>query len=273
MEIAILLATYNSSRFLEQQLDSLYSQTYKDWNLYVHDDGSTDNTLEILKCYNKKHHNIHILGKEITHLGPKKNFMYLLENVNADYYFFCDHDDVWLPNKIEVSLNNITSIEGRNRETPVIFHSDLKIVDGELNQISPSMWKYAKIFPNIMHNKKYVLTSCYITGCTLAINNKAKELIPPLPENAIMHDWWIGVHAVLQNMKIISYSTPTILYRLHGNNDSGIPRITFVKYIKRIVSSFFVSEYDKKVQPFVKEYRIRHYHLHKSLLVLRKIFS
>lgn len=273
MNVAILLATYNSSKYLREQLESLYNQTFKYWDLYVHDDGSTDNTLDILKQFNDIHHNIHILGEEIKHLGPKKNFMFLLNNVNADYYFFCDHDDIWLNDKIEISLNQIQNIEQTDRNAPVVFHSDLKIVDGDLNLINSSMWKYAKIFPDIMHKKNFVMTSCYITGCTLAINNRAKELLPHMPDNAIMHDWWIGVHAVLNNMNIISYNIPTILYRLHGNNDSGIPHITTFQYIKKIIKSFFISKYDKQVQPFVIEYGIKHYYLYKGILVMKKLFS
>lgn len=273
MDTAILLATYNSSKYIREQLDSLYNQTYKDWILYVHDDGSNDNTLDIITEYKKRYKNIVLLGEEIKHLGPKKNFMYLLNNVQADYYFFCDHDDVWFENKVELSLREIQNMELGNKNIPVIFHSDLTVVDGKLNVISQSMWKYAKIIPDLMHRRNYVMTSCYITGCTLSINNAAKKLIPPMPENAIMHDWWIGIHAVLQNMKIISWHQSTMLYRLHGANDSGIPRVTIIKYLKRIIGSLFISNYDRHVKPFVKKYGIKHYSWFKTLLILRKLSS
>lgn len=271
METAILLATYNSSKYIREQLDSLYNQTYTEWTIYVHDDGSNDDTIEIIEEYKNKYGNIKIISPEIKHLGPKKNFMHLLSNVDADYYFFCDHDDIWLSDKIFIALSQIKANEGANRNLPVVFHSDLSIVDGNLNLIDKSLWHYAKILPELMHNKKYVMTSCYITGCTLAINKATKNIIPPIPDNAIMHDWWIGIHAVLKGVTIISYPEPTILYRIHGHNDSGISKNSLFRYIKLIFKSFTISEYDKKIAPFIKEYKIYNYKYYKSMLILKRL--
>ena len=271
MRVAILLATYNSSRFIREQLDSLYSQTYLDWTIYVHDDGSTDDTISILRQYNGRYHNITILSPEVKHLGPKKNFMFLLEHVEADYYFFCDHDDVWLPKKIEISLRHIQSIERKNPNIPVVFHSDCTVVDGSLKVIDSSMWHYAKILPEVMHDKRYVMTSCFITGCTLCINDKAKKIIPPIPDNAIMHDWWIGVNAVLNGAKIISCKDQTLLYRLHGNNDSGINKINAFGYLQIFFKHFLSSNYDKRVAPFVKQYNIKNYRFYKTMLIIKRL--
>ena len=270
MHTAILLATYNSGRYLREQLDSLYKQTYREWVLYIHDDGSNDDTLEIIGEYAEKYGNIEILAPEIKHLGPKKNFMYLLNHVAADYYLFCDHDDVWFPNKVEITVNKIIEAENRDPEKGVVFHSDLTVVDGALNIKDSSLWHYAKIFPNLMHSRNYVLTSCFITGCTLGLNNKAKMLIPNIPDDVIMHDWWIGVQAVMQNMVLISYPKPLIYYRLHGNNEAGIPQGSLLKYLKRNLSSFLVSDYDKKVRIYVRIYHVKNYSLYKSLLLIRK---
>lgn len=273
MNVAILLATYNSSKFIREQLDSLYNQTFLHWTIYVHDDGSTDNTLDIIEQYRQKYKNINIIAPDIKHLGPKKNFMFLLEHVEAEYYFFCDHDDIWLPFKIELSINSIKEREKeKGSSIPVVFHSDCTVVDGYLNVIDKSMWHYAKIIPEIMHDKKYVMTSCFITGCTLCINNEAKKIIPAIPDNAIMHDWWIGINAVLNNATIISSHAQTMLYRIHGNNDSGIKRISIISYIKMFVKYFFQSEYDKKIEPFVKAYNIKHYKFYKTKLIIKRLF-
>lgn len=272
-KIAILLATYNSAKYLQEQLDSLYNQTCLDWDLYVHDDGSNDSTPQILDSYQKKYGNITIVGKDIKGLGAKKNFMFLLTKVDADYYMLCDHDDIWLKDKVEISISEIKKAENNDTNIPVIFHSDLIPVDGKLNQISDSMWKYAKIQPELMHKRNYVMTSCYITGCTLAFNNSAKLLIPPMPENAIMHDWWIGIHAVLKNMKIISYPKATMLYRLHGNNTAGISKISFLPYLRYMFKSTFESKYDRQVKPFVKQYNIRCYKWNKFKLICHRFIK
>ena len=91
--IAILMATYNGAVYLRAQLDSLMSQTRRDWTLYVQDDFSTDSTLDIIREYQQRYDNIRLL-EHTSQLGPMKNFMSMLEQVEADYYLFCDQDDV-----------------------------------------------------------------------------------------------------------------------------------------------------------------------------------
>ena len=101
--IAILLSTYNGSKYLREQLNSIIDQTVKDWILYVRDDGSTDETIDIIKEYVSLYPNINYI-EDIQNLGSARSFMKLLSLVEADHYMFCDQDDVWLPTKIEVSL-------------------------------------------------------------------------------------------------------------------------------------------------------------------------
>lgn len=85
--IAILLATYNGEKYLREQLDSLYQQTFTNWNIYIHDDGSTDHTSDILNEFAEKHDNFIILDYPSQH-GAKDNFLSMLQAVDADYYFF-----------------------------------------------------------------------------------------------------------------------------------------------------------------------------------------
>ena len=96
MKVAILLTTWNSSRFLAELLDSILAQSYKDWCLYVRDDGSTDDTKVLLAEYANRDGRIHLMPSDCN-LGPMAGFMRLLQQVEADLYMFCDHDDVWLP--------------------------------------------------------------------------------------------------------------------------------------------------------------------------------
>ena len=109
--IAILMATYNGERFLAEQIASILGQANHDWHLYIHDDGSKDNTVNILNDHAMKH------PDEITVLdyppqgGALSNFMSLLERVEADYYMFSDQDDVWMPEKVELTLQKIREME------------------------------------------------------------------------------------------------------------------------------------------------------------------
>lgn len=272
-KIAILMATYNSSQFIREQLDSLYSQSYMDWELYIHDDGSNDNTLDIIEQYSQRYKNIRVIGKEVKALGPKNNFMFLLNNADADYYLFCDHDDVWFPNKIELTIQQIKKNEIADRSNPVLFHSDLHIVDTELKTISNSMWHYAKIRPDLLKKKNYVMVSCFITGCTLGINKATKELVKDMPDKAIMHDWWIGVKAVMSGAKVISWPEATMYYRLHGHNDSGIPQVKLMPYLKHVFTSFFVSEYDRNIAVIADSLGFKYYKLRKSIYLTRRFLN
>ena len=106
MKVAILLATYNGEKYLRAQLDSLYAQSYRDWKLYVNDDGSTDGTLTILQEYAQRYGNIDLQVNEHS-LRSLRNFMDLLRRAEADYYIFSDQDDVWMPEKVEKSPESI----------------------------------------------------------------------------------------------------------------------------------------------------------------------
>lgn len=220
--IAILLGTYNGGRFLSEQLNSLFTQTVGDFHLYIRDDGSTDNTLQIIQRYMQMHKNITLLGDRMKNMGVKQNFEYLLDSVDSDYYMFCDQDDVWLPDKIEVSLAKIKQMEQHfGRNVPLLLHSDLEVVDENLNLICDSFWRYANIHPQIVDkNIYYQGVSNSVTGCTIMINKKAKEVSLPFPKQIFMHDAWIAL-SVMKYGYIDYISMPTIKYRQHVNNVEG----------------------------------------------------
>lgn len=249
--VAILLATYNSANYLGQQLDSLFNQTYKDWHLFIHDDGSSDNTLDIIQDYAVKFGRITVLNDDKKRLGATFNFVHILENVTSSYYMFCDHDDIWLPKKIERAISEIREQEMLFPQSPVVLHTDLILVDKDLNIISNSLWAYAKISPKLLKDKRYGLVSSLITGCTLAINNSAKQqLAVNFPSDKdFLHDAWIGLQAIYSNNTIIiSLEKSDILYRLHGKNESGVPKIGLKYYISRFskIGEVFKDLYKKR---------------------------
>ena len=218
--VAILLATYNSSKHLEELIESIISQTYKDWKLVIHDDGSTDNTIEIIENYIKIDDRFSLVLKD-KKFGAAKSFMELLRITNADYYFFCDHDDVWLPEKLEKSVSLLQETEKKNSSQQVIVHTDLFVVDQSLKIKNDSFWKSSKIFPNLLKGKNIAQVFNFVTGCTMGFNQKAKDISFPYPDNIPMHDWWINL-CVLKNDGIVEeLREPLILYRQHGNNEVG----------------------------------------------------
>lgn len=238
-QIAILMATYNGEMYLREQIESLLAQTCQDWHLYIHDDGSKDNTTAIIQSYTKKHAD-RITQLDYPSIGNAcHNFLSMLEQVEAKYYMFCDQDDVWLSFKIEKTLNKIQSLEESHHEKPIIVHCDLYVTDAQLNIIDKSFIHNQQI--KIDHIKKfedYAATNT-VTGCTMMFNQKAKDHIVHPYKKAIMHDAWICLSVSAANGIISFYDEPLILYRQHGNNTLGavdMSKITILHKIRNILS-------------------------------------
>lgn len=223
MEVAILLTTYNSGAFLEDLLRSLQFQSWRNWSLYIHDDLSTDNTLEIVNRFMQFDERIHLLKDEVKR-GAMQSFIWLLSQVHADFYMFCDHDDIWKENKIEITLNKMLGTKDYNSR-PVVVHTDLEVVDVNLNPIASSFWKYLNVKEKDFNNKYYHLAYNNVTGCTMMINNKAKDVSLPVHYLAQMHDSWIAASVLWHDGIILSVPQQTILYRQHGKNTIGANKL------------------------------------------------
>jgi glycosyltransferase involved in cell wall biosynthesis len=222
-KIAILLATYNGENYLVQQIESIINQTNSDWTLYIRDDGSTDSTLDLISSYIDKYANIILLQNSANNIGAMKSFIWLMENVESDYYMFCDQDDVWLPKKIEISYFELQKLENRNKELALLIFTDLCVVDQSLNIISSSMWDYTR-YNRIMEPNKYLLVGTLATGCTMFFNNKAKMAALKYADKAIMHDSLIALSVVHSGGLVKEIPISLIYYRQHGKNVLGVEK-------------------------------------------------
>ena len=129
--VDVLLPTYNGEKYLGELLDSLLTQTHKNIRIIISDDCSTDSTPEILKEYQKKDNRIEIYLQE-KNLRVVKNIEFLLKKVENKYFMLADQDDVWLPNKIEKSIQKM------EQENADLVFGDLEVVDKDLKTIYPS---------------------------------------------------------------------------------------------------------------------------------------
>lgn len=235
--IDILLATYNGEKYLKEQIDSLLNQSYQDWHLIVGDDCSKDRTLDILEWYRELYPNkIEIHVNEVPSGGAKHNFYNLMTFSKGDYIMFCDQDDVWLENKIEITLKKmITAEEKYGRDVPILVHSDLCVVDSKLNVINKSLFA----MQNLDYRKNRInklLVSNIVTGCTMMINRSLKIKAKNKPDTFVMHDMWLAlVASVFGKIKYINDST--ILYRQHSNNSVGAKDVNSLMYILMKISS------------------------------------
>jgi len=235
--ISICLATYNGEKYLNQQVDSIFAQSNQDWQLLIQDDGSSDNTISIIEDYMARFPDrIRLITKKECRLGASLNFGRLLEYTDTEYIMFSDQDDIWLPNKIELTLNVMKATEQLYPDKPVLVHTDLKVIDADSNTISDSMWSYQKLSPQIGNNLNKITAQNVVTGCAMMINRKAKAVAIPIPREAIMHDWWIAIK-VAKHGKIAYVSTPSILYRQHPGNEIGPKRaqkINILNFLKKL---------------------------------------
>lgn len=223
-KIVIMMATYNGERYLKDQLKSLSDQTFKNWDLYVSDDGSTDQTIGILKNFQKKDSRLRAILVNQGQHGAYNNFFNVMDHVKKldtqyDYFFYCDQDDIWIQTKLENEIRILAQIDG-----PALCYSDLELINSDGKKLHKRMREITDIK---LHNKYNIFFSYrYIWGTTMAHNLALWNLIYIDPEINnrfnISHDNYVGKYAAVYG-KIIFISSPQVLYRRHGDNVSGIP--------------------------------------------------
>lgn len=267
--IAILMATFNGEQYLEAQMNSLLAQSCADWELFVHDDGSRDGTVSILKAYEQANPNrIHVLYGEPCG-GAKENFFFLLRQVRAPYIMFCDQDDVWATDKIEMTMGQMHLLEEQaSAATPCLVFSDLSVTDGDLNLLAERMSVYQKLEPHRTEPENLVIQNV-ITGCTVMINRALAEIAlkPENTDDMIMHDWWCALLAACFG-RISFVDRPLVYYRQHEGNSVGAKNLNSWSYLKeklqssskikaslrstRMQSALAARNYD--VPPFLRDY-------------------
>lgn len=236
--IDILMAVYNNGKYILEQLHSLIEQTYPHFRIIVRDDCSTDDSVSLIQHFSQKYPRKILLIQGKNNLGARGNFAALMDYAEADYIMFCDADDVWLPTKIEESLALMQKNEAiYGKRMPLLVHTDLIVVDKQLRTLNNSFWNLSKINPRTAHSLNRLLVQNVITGCTMLINRPLLQLAGLIPQEAIMHDWWIGL--VASAFGRIDFLTKSlILYRQHGKNETGAKNwksmATYLAYTRKV---------------------------------------
>ena len=242
-KIAILLAVYNGEKYLTTQIESIISQTNQDWILYIRNDASSDNTSQLINAYCKKYDNIIEIDKGGSNLGCYKNFFRLLEVVDAEYYMFCDADDYWLPEKIEISYNFIKKKELQYPLTPLLVHTDKAIADENLNVVFPSHWIYSRFNPDSISKFEHVPLRI-VGGATAMFNALCKPLALEPTSFHEAHDGWLAFQTSRFG-KIFAIHKPLLIYRRHSQNvtDKDSSKVNFRKKVSKIKNfkSFFLN--------------------------------
>lgn len=218
--VSVALCTFNGARYLNAQLASLARQTRPPDELVVCDDRSTDGTMELLELFAQTAPfpvKIAVNGKR---LGPATNFGRAAALCEGQVIFFCDQDDVWCEDKIEVVLSFIGRAEEQyGEETPILAYSDLEVVDDELRLVHPSYFNLMG-FGNKTQGTVDLLNRNVVTGCAAAANRALIELALPMPPAVKMHDWWFALCASARGA-IVPLDAALVRYRQHGANQIG----------------------------------------------------
>ena len=213
--VDILVTTFNTQpQYLIKQIDSLLSQTYQNIKIYISDDASKDIRIkEILIDYEKKDNRVKIFLQE-KNKGFIKNFEFLLNQSKAPYIMFCDHDDIWDKDKVEICLKEI-----KEKNVDLVY-SDVRQIDEEDNVIQKSYLKYKNLPIIEGNNIKKLYARHTILGCSQIITKDVKEKMLPFKKSVIAHDWLSVV--IANEKKGISYIPKTLLgYRIHSSNIFG----------------------------------------------------
>jgi rhamnosyltransferase len=221
MKVDILMASYNGEKYIKEQIDSILNQTYKNFTLHISDDKSTDKTVKILKDYAKKDNRI-VLHLQEKNQGYLKNFEYLLTQATSDYIMLCDQDDVWLPDKVEISVNKMVE------DKLDLAICDMLVVDEELKIMNKSYFNFISLKLNNNLKFKDFLFRNPAAGCAMIFNKSLLDKILPFPNLKhpyYIHDWYIYMIGEAYG-KVGFVNTPVSNYRQHSSNSVGMNRKT-----------------------------------------------
>lgn len=214
--VAVLIATYNGSRYLSSQIDSILAQDVKDSDIFVSDDGSSDSTLSILGEYSER-----LIEPSLNvFAGPRKgfawNFISLLSRAgeNYDFYAFSDQDDVWECDKLSRALSALGDL---GEQIPAVYCARTRLVDEAENEIG-----FSPLF-SIEPSFKNALVQSIGGGNTMVMNRAARDLLVKVPSglNIVSHDWLAYLLVTACGGRVIYDAYPCLRYRQHGANLVG----------------------------------------------------
>lgn len=218
IRISVAMATYNGEKYIKEQIDSILVNLKENDELVISDDGSTDNTIEIINSY--KDERIKLIQGPRD--GVKKNFDNAIKECSGKYIFLSDQDDIWEKDKVE----NVLKAFKDNENCLCVVH-DSRVFDSENNEIIiDSFYKFRNSKAGIIKN---IIKNSYI-GCCMAFDSSIKKDILPIPNDIDMHDQWIGILSEIKG-KSVFINDKLIKYRRHSDNVSKMEHYPWKKMI------------------------------------------
>ena len=229
MTFSIALATYNGTKFLREQLDSILSQSATDFEVIACDDCSTDKTLQILQEYASRDSRFKVY-QNAKNLGFKKNFERILSLCKGEFIAFCDQDDIWEPDHLDVLYKNIGENDYIGANSLIIDEKDVS-----QNKTLLEYWPIHVMPQNEKELFQHELYSNVIQGTASLIRASLIKHALPIPEDIKYHDYWFALVAGL-NEKCKYIGDVVLKYRRHSNNASEYQKFTIWNAIKNLYS-------------------------------------
>jgi glycosyltransferase involved in cell wall biosynthesis len=231
--LSIAMTTCNGERYLREQLESIFAQTFQDFELVISDDVSSDKTISVIESYMKDHKNIRLF-RQHTRLGVVKNFEYAIKQCWGDYIALSDQDDIWEAHKLSLLLKHIRKMEKIYHDLPLMVHSDLTVIGERDEKLKNSYFRYRHYYLKEKKDLPHILGPCGILGNTLLMNRNLAELALPFPKDLHVHDYWIAlVNEIFGKRKTLKEEL--VQYRVHQTNHSNKGALLFGQ--KRVLSA------------------------------------
>lgn len=226
IKVVVLLAAYNGEQYLKKQVESIVEQSYAGQiDIVIRDDGSKDLTCDLIRDFviSVPNRSLNLITHTSNKRGHLANFSALAQyakKFDARYFAFADQDDVWHKEKIATLVKKAELLQQEFPNKPILVHSDLRVVDKKLNEIASSFVGYQGLPDPHFHEFPLFLVQNVVTGCTSLFNHELLQVASPIPEDAVVHDWWFGLCAYYWG-KVVYIDKPLVDYRQHGKNCIG----------------------------------------------------
>ncbi len=217
--VDILLSVYNGGKYLQQQLQSIVLQSHQHWHLLIRDDGSNDDSVEIIEQFKTEYPDrVKIITDQQGNIGYSASFTELLKHSMADYIMFCDQDDIWYSNKIAELLLNIKREEGIQPGKAVLVFSDLDVINDKMEVVT-TFNKHFKFKKGVAGSIFFLKN--YIPGCNMLFNRILLKSVFKTTNVIGYYDYWLVLVCATIG-KITYIDKPLMKYRLHSNNAIGL---------------------------------------------------
>ncbi|MFL9786817.1 glycosyltransferase [Vibrio cyclitrophicus] len=209
--VSVAMTTYNAELYVEKQLDSIINQLHCNLEIIIVDDNSSDSTRNILEKYRKKQPNVHLYFNE-ANLGCTKSFEKAISLTSGDYIALCDHDDIWVPEKISVLLDEVKGCS--------LVYSDAYIIDGDgvIDNDKRSYKSFNTLFgmdSSVRDFHQFCYFNSFILGCSTMFDAKLKKYLNEIPNEGYNHDKWI-VNVAARAGRVKYVDRKLLYYRVHG---------------------------------------------------------